>query len=81
MNAICRPHSMCGCAACSCPFAFHDRHTGAFSCAIPISATAPSPPARGGVDVRAGDLFLVLTLPEVDHRHALSFAQRCTSAT
>ena len=28
---------------------------------------------RGGVDVRAGDRFLVLTLPEVDHRHAMVF--------
>jgi hypothetical protein len=33
---------MCGCCW---PLAFHDRHTGAFSCAIPTSATFPAPPS------------------------------------
>ena len=45
MNAICRPHSMCGCAAPRWPRAGQDRHTDAFSCAMPISATLPAPPA------------------------------------
>jgi hypothetical protein len=31
--------------------AFHERHTTAFSCAIPISTTRPSPPAAAAASI------------------------------
>lgn len=42
---------MCGCPAFSCPLAFHDRHTGAFSCAIPVSTTCPLPPRAAAAPI------------------------------
>ena len=82
MNAICRPHSMCGCAACSWPLAFHDRHTGAFSCAIPISTTRPSPPAAAAASI-SGRAICSLFCPLAKRITGTSFAfaQRWISAT
>src|SRR5512144_1613136 len=42
---------MCGCAACSWPLAFQDRHTGAFSCASPINTTRPGPPSAAALAI------------------------------
>jgi hypothetical protein len=62
--------------------AFHDRHTGAFSCAIPISATAPSPPVAAAASMYGRAIVSLFSpFPKWIIGTSWSFAQRCTSAT
>src|SRR6185369_15898193 len=73
---------MCGCAACSWPLAFQDRHTRAFSCAIPINTTRPSPPSRSAASSN-GRAVCSLFSPLANRRTGIPFfmAHRYTSAT
>ena len=81
-NAICRPHSISGCATPRWPLAGQDRHTDAFSCAIPISTTRPAPPAAAAASIngRATSSFFS---PFAKWRTGtpLTLANLCTAAT
>ena len=71
---------MCGCAAPRGPLAGQDRHAGAFSCAMPIRATLPAPPAAAAsIYGRAISSFFS---PLAKRRTGMpcAFANRCTSA-
>jgi hypothetical protein len=62
--------------------AFHDRHTGAFSCAIPINTTRPSPPAAAAASIN-GAAMASLLCPFSNRitGTCCCLAHRCTSAT
>jgi hypothetical protein len=62
--------------------AFHDRHIGVFSCAIPISTTFPSPPSRAAASIN-GRAISSLFSPLANRRTGIAFffAHRYTSAT
>ncbi|HEY2671090.1 MAG TPA: hypothetical protein VGJ07_12040 [Rugosimonospora sp.] len=56
--------------------AFHDRQTGAFSCAMPDQHHPPvATLGCGGVDQRPCDGLLVLALAEMDHRDAVGLGE------
>src|SRR6266487_2691695 len=59
---------MCGCALFSCPFWGHDRHTEAFSYAIPINHHLSFALSSRSFDVGLSHLLLVLTLLEMHDR-------------
>jgi hypothetical protein len=62
--------------------AFHDRHTGVFSCAIPINTTRPSPPSLWAASISGREICSLFS-PLANRRTgiAFAFAHRYTSAT
>jgi hypothetical protein len=62
--------------------AFHDRHTGAFSWAMPISTTRPEPPASAAASISGRAMASLLSpFPKWITGMSLASAKRCTCRT